>query len=344
MDWPGIAAYLASQGIHVDLSQAPRRLPGGLANHNFLVRCDGAAAVLRRPPDGPLPVGAHDMAREHRVLSRLAVAMPEAPRSLHYCANPSVAGAPFHLLEHRQGVALRGNSVEPLPATEDTGRRLSQMLVDTLAALHAIDPAAVGLETLGRPEGFLARTARGWSERGAAAFEDSCEGADTLRELAGWLELHAPAGEPPRAAVLLHNDFKLDNLLVDTDTLSVTAILDWDMCTRGDPLFDLATLLSYWSEPGDPPCMAQLAQMPSAGPGFLSREAVAQAYAQRTGRPLDAFRFMRVLAMLKLAVVFRQLHNRWRRGEVTDERYAAFGSLAAGLLDFTREVAAGRVF
>jgi aminoglycoside phosphotransferase (APT) family kinase protein len=344
MSWERIARYLGAHGIGLDLSVPPRRLSGGLANHNILVRCDGGWAVLRHPPAGPLPAGAHDMAREHRVLSRLASRLALAPRSLHYCADTAVAGVPFHVLEHREGTALRGDSVAPLADTEDTGQRLSMLLVETLASLHAIAPADVGLETLGRPEGFLARTARGWTERGRAAFEGAAPGSGAMGDIAAWLEAHVPSSDGPREPTLLHNDFKLDNLLIDTKTLSAKAILDWDMCTRGDPLFDLATLLSYWTEPGDPQCMTQLAQMPTRSRGFLTREAVAHDYAERTGRSLAHMRFARVLAMFKLAVVFRQLHNRWRRGEVSDARYADFGELAAGLLEFTRDIAAGRVF
>lgn len=334
LDWTAIARNLAAGGLAMESGFRPRQFASGLANLNFLLRVDGDWAVLRRPPDGPLPPGANDMAREHRILSRLWQALPLAPRSLHLCADPAVAGAPFQILEFRPGIVLRGDSTAPLPAAPETGARLSQMLVETLAAIHAVDPQAVGLETLGRPQGFFARTAAGWIGRAERMADGPL--SPTVAALAQWLD---GAKVPDSAApTLLHNDFKLDNLLVDAATLTPTAVVDWDMGTRGDPLFDLATLLSYWTEPGDPPAMHALAQMPTAGPGFLSRAEAATAYARATGRSLAQLKPYRVLTMLKLGVVFQQLHARHRNGETADPRYAGFGRLADGLFDFTLDI------
>ena len=303
LDWSRIATHLCEHGMALNLDFTPRRFVGGLANINMLVRVDEAWAVLRRPPDGPLPKGAHDMAREHRVLSRLWRALPLAPRSLHYCAEPAVAGAPFQLLEYRAGRSVRGDVVAPLPPTSETGAALSALMLRTLSDIHAVDTTAIGLDDLGRPQGFLVRTAAGWTARAEALGDGN--GSTAYRELCAWLKSQTAADTA--APTLLHNDFKLDNILLRQDTLAPEAVLDWDMATRGDPLFDLATLLSYWAEPGDPPCMAALAQMPTAKPGFLSREEAAQAYARLSGRSLDGFLFARVLAIFKLAVVARQL-------------------------------------
>ena len=140
----------------------------------------------------------------------------------------------------------------------------------------------------------------------------------------------------------MHADFKLDNLILHPQTLEPLALLDWDMSTRGDPLFDLATLLSYWTEAGDPPAMHDLGQMPTAGYGFPSRDEVVQAYASATGRDVSNFAFYRVLCMFKLSVVFMQLHARYRRGATTDPRYRRFGELSHGLLEFTHDLAQGR--
>ncbi len=340
-DWARIGRHLAAEGLALDVRFAPRRFVGGLANLNFLLLlASGAWAVFRRPPPGPLPPGANDMAREHRILQRLWQALPAAPRSFHFCADASIAGAPFQLLEFRAGLTLRGDSLGTLPDEAATGRALSRLLVDGLASIHAVEPAKVGLAELGRPEGFMARTARGWTERAARACGPSL--SPTLRSVADWLERHCAglAGE----VTLLHNDFKLDNLVLDPKTLGLVAVLDWDMGTRGDALFDLASMLSYWSEPGDPECMQRLAQMPTARAGFVSREQAAQAYAQRTGRSLSEFKVYRVMGMFKLGVVFHQLHARFRCGEVTDPRYAPFGELADDLLHFTHLVVQDRVF
>ncbi len=339
-DWKRVGDYLASRGFPLDPAFSPRRFAGGLANLNFLLRLEaGEWVVLRRPPAGPLPPGAHDMAREHRILERLWQQLPLAPRSYHLCEDTDVAGAPFQLLEYRSGITVRGDALAPLPETIATGEALSELLVHGLASIHSVDPAEVGLETLGKPEGFLPRAARGWIAR---AQRVSAEPSATVARLSEWLERHTRGlgGD----GTLLHNDFKLDNLLLDAATLAPVAVLDWDMGTRGDALFDLATMLSYWSEPGDPECMRRLAQMPTARPGFLTREQAAHAYSRVTGRPLADFKVYRVMGMFKLGVVFHQLHSRYRSGEVRDERYAGFGLLADDLLEFTQAIADDKYF
>lgn len=340
-DWDRIFLHLGACGFEIDRNAAPRRFAGGLANLNYLLRLEsGDWVVLRRPPAGPLPPGAHDMAREHRILKDLWVQMPLAPRSYHLCTDLAVAGVPFQLLEFRPGVAVRGDSLAPFADTPQTGQALSQLLVDGLSKLHSVDPAAAGLGTLGKPENFMARGARGWIDRARRVCP--ARNAAVVDPLAAWLEQHTAglAGE----VALLHNDFKLDNLLLNPDTMAPVAVLDWDMGTRGEALFDLATLLSYWSEPGDPHCMQVLAQMPTARPGFMTREQAAAAYSQASGRALAHFKVYRVLAMFKLGVVFHQLHSRFVSGETADPRFAGFGELADGLLDFTRDVAADKYF
>lgn len=339
LDWGAVRAYLAAYGISLDPEPVPRRFTGGLANRNFLVHCKGVPTVLRAPPPGPHPPGAYDMAREHRLLAALPAALPFVPHGLHLCTDPAVIGVPFQLVEYRDGRVIRGAWPPDLAARPGAAAQLAETTIGTLAAIHAVDPHTVGLGDLGRPEGFLGRAVAGWRKRGDAAATP--EAAPLLAELATWLEAHAVPGQTP---TLLHNDFKLDNIVLDPDTLAPVAVLDWDQGTRGDPLFDLATLLSYWSEPGDPPAMRELRQMPTADGGFPSREWAAQRYAALTGRSLHGFRFHRTLAIVKLGVIFLQLHGLFRRGATSDPRYAAFGPLAEGLLLFARDVAHGRVF
>lgn len=335
-----VSAWLEREGGRLDPGVEPRQFAGGLANLNYLIRLSGGWAVLRRPPSGPLPPGANDMVREHRILSRLWRVLPLAPRSLHLCADPTVIGVPFQILEFRSGLTLRGESLAPLPATSDTGARLSAVLVDVLARVHAVDPETIGLGSLGRPEGFFRRQARGWLGRAAGVTAGELPVA-ALR-IADWLDA---CPEPQdRGAVLLHCDCKLDNLLLDPGTLEPTALVDWDMGTRGPAMFDLATTLSYWTEPGDPECMHRLAQMPTAHPGFMTREEVAAAYARRTGRDVSALQPWRVLTILKLAVVFLQLYRRHASGETTDPRYASFRALGHELFAFALDVARGRLF
>ena len=338
-DWPALAAYLAGHGHLLDLDAPPRQFAGGFGNLNYLIRLDGDWAVLRRPPPGPLPPGANDMGRENRVIGGLAPILPLVPKSLHFCADEAVLGRPFLIMDYRPGIVIRGTVPPRYAAIDGLGGRIADMLVDFLAALHAVDPAAAGLADRGRPEGFLDRAVAGWAKRVAVATDD--DPPAVAGELTAWLRGQRVGVQSP---TLLHNDFKLDNMILDADSLDPVAVVDWDMGSRGDPLFDLATLLSYWVEADDPPAMHAIGQMPTAAPGFPGRAAVAQAYARRTGRDLSDFRFYRVLAGFKLGVVFIQLHARFRRGETDDPRFADFGAMGEGLLVFAHDIARGRVF
>lgn len=329
LDEESVARHLARHGMELDRAFGATRLSGGLSNLNYLVQVNGAKAVLRRPPMGELPPGAHDMVREHRVLSRLGEAFPQAPKSFHLCEDPAVIGVPFQLLEYREGLSIRGDKV---PADFDAPMctALSTSLVETLAALHAVDASAVGLGDFGRPEGFYSRTVAGWKRRGGAVTQDEAA-LRTIDTISQWLERQQPTALAP---TILHSDFKLDNCMLGPDG-SITTVLDWDMGTRGDPMMDLATLLSYWTEPDDPQCMHQLAQMPTAQAGFLRRAQVAELYANISGRTIDDLPAWRILAMFKLGVVFLQLHRNWASGIAGDESYAGFARLGIDLLDFT---------
>lgn len=335
LDWQRLAGYLAAQGHALDLESAPRQFSGGLGNLNFLVRVDGQPCVLRRPPFGEVPLGANDMAREHRVLSRLWQAWPLAPRSLHFCGDAAVLGAPFLLMEYRPGLVI-GGRLPPDAQAATAGPALSSMLVSVLASLHAVDAAAIGLGDFGKPAGFLARTAAGWTKRGEAVSAD--HDRTLIREISHWLSERVPPEQP---ATLLHSDFKLDNVVLDPATLEPRAVLDWDMSTRGDPLYDLATLLSYWVEPSDPEPMQRLQQMPTALGGFHSRAQVMAAYTALTGRDLSDFGFHRVLCLFKLGVVFLQLLARFRSGATLDARFGNLEGLGHGILEFTHAVMHG---
>ena len=189
---------------------------------------DGEPSVLRRPPPGPLPPGAYDMAREHRVLSRLWREFPLAPRAFHLCEDPSVLGAPFFLMEYRPGVSIGPELPPGLVGRPAQAARIAADLVDALTGLHRVDPAAVDLDSLGRPHGFLARQVAGWSRRAHLAYDE--RPGRLVRGIVAWLEEHI---EPERAVSLVHNDFKLDNVLLDPERFTPVAVVDWDMCTRG---------------------------------------------------------------------------------------------------------------
>lgn len=338
LDFARLAAYLAGVGLPLDAAEPIRQFGTGMANVNYRLRAGGRMLVLRRPPDGDLPPGAHDMAREHRILSRLWRALPLAPESVHLCEDRNVIGVPFQLIEYRPGLVIKGDDKQHFLGRPEVAAATGRMLVETLVAIHRVEPHAVGLGDLGKPEGFIARAVKGWSGR-AERLELAPATAVVARELADWI-----AGQPIRlrAPTLLHSDFKLDNLIVEPGTLRPVAIVDWDMGTRGDPLFDLATMLSYWAEPGDPACMHDMKQLPTAAPGFPTRNEVVAEYARLTGLDVSDFPALRVLAMFKLAVVLLQLHALWKRGAAKGDDYAAMDRIAHELLLFARDVSAGR--
>jgi aminoglycoside phosphotransferase (APT) family kinase protein len=345
--WPRLAEWLGARGLTVALVPPPRQFAGGMGNLNFLVELDGKAAVLRRPPEGPLPPGGNDMAREYRVLSRLWRVFPLAPRGLLFCDDAAVLGAPFFIMEYRPGIVIRDELAPPIAART---RLISEKLVGILAAFHAVDPKAADLDTLGNPGGFLKRAVEGWIKRCAVASADVYPGKGphaAARDIGEWLARQTP---PAGDVTLLHNDYKLNNIIWDARAaqggpLEPVALLDWDMCTRGDPLFDLATLVSYWIEPSDPQAMHEMGQMPTArAPGWLGRREVVELYARETGRDVSNFHFHRVLTAFKLYVIFLQIYARYCRGTTTDPRIKALGPTADGLVEFAHDVMKGRVF
>ena len=339
LDWAALRRHLSEHGMRLDVEPVPRQFAGGLANLNYLIHLDGHPAVLRRPPMGELPVGAYDMAREFRILSRLPNALPFVPRGLFLGTDPSVIGTQFQIIEYRPGLVIREHIPAELAARPELGSRLSEVLLETLVAIHGLDTAAVGLNDLGRPTGFLGRAVSGWRKRGASALEP---GTETLHaDLGHWLEAHqVPDGVP----AMLHNDFKLNNMILDPRDLSPVAVVDWDQGTRGDPLFDFATLLSYWVQSDDPPALHDIEQMPADEGGFWPRARAVERYAALSGRDMSDFLFHRVLAMYKLGVIFLQLGLRWRSGATTEPRYAGLTGIGTGIVEFAHEIARGRAF
>lgn len=335
-DWTSLEHYLARRGIELGPGP-PRQFAGGYGNLNYLIEIDGEPAVLRRPPAGPLPYGGNDMAREYRILSSLWREYPLAPRAMLFCDEASVLGAPFQIIEYRPGMVIRDTLPPDLAGRPEVGMLLSRQLVETLAALHAVDPAQAGLETLGRPAGFLARTVDGWAARSVAV-------ADLINPLAlsgvvDWLRRRVPADATPS---LIHSDFKLDNMILTPKTLAPVAVIDWDMGTRGDPLWDLAVLLSYWVEPKDPACLHRIRQMPTAQPGFWRRNEILAAYLRLSCREVGDFAFYRVLSLLRSAVVFLQLYDRFRRPPGQNMRCAEFDTLGRELIDHAFEIIRAR--
>lgn len=305
------------------------QFPGGKANLTYLAIAGDVELVVRRPPLGPLAPGSHDMHREFRVLSVLHQVFPAAPRALLHCGDDGVIGAPFVVMERRRGHVIRGAWPQGLDGTVPFRRRVAGNLVDTLAELHLVDFAALGLGDLGRPEGFAGRQVRGWTDRWERARDTDIPAMDEVAR-----RLAADVPEPSRA-VLLHNDFKLDNTMI-SPTGEVVAVLDWDMATLGDPLVDLGTTLSYWG--GDGGMMDLVAADATALGDVMGTAEVAERYALRTGLDLSRLDWYRALGVFRIAVIIQQIYIRYVRGQTSDDRFAGLGGvvppLAASALDF----------
>lgn len=304
-----------------------RQFPRGHSNLTYLVRLGPREMVLRRPPFGSKVKTAHDMGREYQVLSRLHAAYAPAPRALAYCADETMLGAPFYLMERVRGVILRRDPPAGLTVDPATARQLAESFVDNLAELHAVDYAGVGLAGLGKPQGYVQRQVHGWMERYRGSQTHDIPEAE---KIGAWLVAHLPAES---GAALIHNDYKYDNLVLDPqDITRILGVLDWEMCTLGDPLVDLGTALSYWVEAGDPDEMQQIRMGPTTLPGSLTRRELAERYAEKAGRHIAHPSFYYAFGLFKTAVIVQQIYYRYHHGFTRDERFASMHEAARTLL------------
>ncbi len=315
-----LAAYLAGHVEGFRGSLQVEQFAGGHSNLTYLLKTPGQEYVLRRAPLGPVPPKAHDMAREYRVLAALAPVFSKAPRVLHCCTDPALIGAAFYLMERRRGRNYR----EAREITSE-GQAMSQAVVDTLVDLHSIDLASSGLIELGKPAGFVERQVKGWTERWERA---KTEPVPKLDEVVAFLNRATP---PEGTPGVVHNDYKLDNLLFALDEPRVEAVLDWEMTTIGEPLVDLGMSLAYWRVGG-----AHGVSAP--GPdGWLTREQFIGRYGERTGRDLRHLPWHETLGLMKIAVILQQIYFRYIHGQTQDQRFARFGESVRRLGDLAHQ-------
>lgn len=328
-DQERLAEYLDGRLQGAEGEMTVRQFGGGRANLTYLLQFGAQEFVLRRPPLGPVAPGAHDMSREYRVLSRLWRTFPPAPRAFLYCDEGDVIGAPFFVMERKDGVVVREEVPEVFGggADPDTNAALSRVVIDTLAEFHAVDPVECGLDDLGHPPGFLERQVKGWLQRWERARHEHNPLAD---EVGGWLADTLP--DSP-ASTLLHNDWRLDNMAVAPDDPSrCVAVYDWDMATRGDPLCDLGTLLGSWHDPSEVDERAH-SLMPVTSPGWLPRQEAIDRYGVKSGRDVSGMDWYVVFGTWKLGVVLEQIYIRYLHGQTSDERFATMGEGAAKLFE-----------
>ncbi|GAA3397369.1 phosphotransferase family protein [Streptomyces roseoviridis] len=293
-----------------------RLIEGGRSNLTYVVTDGTGRWVVRRPPLGHVLATAHDMKREHRVISALHPTAVPVPKTVVLCEDESVLGAPFYVMEFVEGTPYR-SAGELAPLGPERTRQAVLRLVDTLVDLHAVDPAGVGLEDFGRPEGFLDRQLRRWGKQLAAS---------RGRDLAGIDELHAALGRGlpvSPAPSVVHGDYRLDNVLVGADD-RIRAVLDWEMSTLGDPLTDLGLLIMY-STPLDLPG-SPISTTASAA-GHPTAAELTERYAARSGRDTGALSWYTAFAWFKLAVILEGIHYRYTLGQTVGAGFDRIGEL-----------------
>ncbi|GAA3836912.1 phosphotransferase family protein [Nocardioides panacisoli] len=300
-------------------------IAGGKSNLTYVVTDGAAEWIVRRPPLGHVLATAHDMAREYRVMSALQDTAVPVPRTYALCRDAGVVGAEFYVMERCAGTPYRRAS-ELAELGQARTRTISERLVDTLAALHAVDPESVGLGDFGRPEGFLARQVGRWKKQLDASHSRDLPAADELHRL---LAANVPAES---ATGIVHGDFRLDNVLVDHED-RVTAVLDWEMATLGDPLTDLALMLTYHRLGTGAGDGSGSVSDVSAAPGFLDERAVVERYAQGSERDLSSFGFYLGLAAFKLAAILEGIHYRYLNGQTVGAGFDQIGEAIHPLLD-----------
>jgi aminoglycoside phosphotransferase (APT) family kinase protein len=316
LDFARLQPFLLDQFGHegpVSIEQ----FPSGHSNLTYLLRLGSRELVLRRPPFGSKVRSAHDMAREYRVLSKLHTTYPVAPKALLYCDDPAILNAPFYLMEPIRGMILRRDPPAGLPFPPVTARRLSEAFVDNLARLHQLDYTAIGLADLGKPQGYLERQVKGWIERYHNSKTHDLLEVDLI---SAWLTERMPAGHH---TALIHNDYKYDNLVLDPDDpTKIVGVLDWEMCTLGDPLTDLGTALAYWADPQDSNDLQEIRTAPTTLPGTLTRAQLVERYAAVSGSDPGDMVFYLAFARFKVAVIIQQIYYRYAQGLTQDARFA----------------------
>ncbi len=297
-------------------------LSGGRSNLTYLLTDGTSQWVLRRPPLGHVLATAHDMAREYRMLCALHPTDVPVPEPL-IIAGPEIIGAPFYIMEFARGVVLRDR--EQLDRISAGSNDLATDLVDTLARLHRLDPQAVGLGELGRPQGYLERQLRRWDAQVAASRSRELPDLVDLGErLAGAL----PFG---RSYAIVHGDYRLDNVVVDPVDARVVGVLDWEMATLGDPLTDLASMVVWWD--GFRGLDSPVAAVPGDVPGFPAADTLVEQYAVRTGCDLSEFGWYLGFAFYKIAAIFEGIHYRTQQGLTVGDGFERLGAMVPALID-----------
>jgi aminoglycoside phosphotransferase (APT) family kinase protein len=319
-----LAEYLQNKlgDGNIEISQ----FPSGNSNLTYCVRIGETEYVLRRPPFGNQVKSAHDMSREFNVLEKLSKVYPPAPKPLIYCDDENVIGSEFYLMERRNGLIIRGKSPKNLEDSPELQRKICESFIENLVKLHSLDYKEIGLENLGKPEGYALRQVEGWTKR---YFNAKTDEHVELEKAIEWLNSNVPESH---SATLVHNDYKFDNIMLNPNNLTeVVAVLDWEMTTIGEPLMDLGTTLGYWMSKNVGEQMLSMPFNPRVLMENISRHELVEIYAEKSGRDVSEMLFYYVFGTFKIAVIAQQIYFRYAKGFTKDKRFAAFNHFVNAL-------------
>lgn len=315
----------------IEISQ----FPSGNSNLTYCVKIGAAEYVLRRPPFGNQVKSAHDMSREFNVLTKLSEVYAPAPKPLLYSDDESVIGSEFYLMERRKGLIMRGTAPANLENSPELQRKVVEKFIENFVLLHSLDYKKAGLENLGKPEGYTTRQVEGWTRR---YFNAKTDEHFELEAVIEWLDQNIPESA---GASLVHNDYKFDNVMLDPEDLTkITAVLDWEMTTIGEPLMDFGTTLGYWLPKNAPKEMFHLPANPAVLMQNFSHRDLVEIYAEKSGKDVSEMLFYYVFGTFKIAVIVQQIYARYKKGFTQDKRFAYFdffvsslGKIAASALE-----------
>jgi aminoglycoside phosphotransferase (APT) family kinase protein len=323
----------ALPGSKLEISQ----FSAGHSNLTYQLKVGDWEAVLRRPPLGQVAPKAHDMEREYKILSQLSPIFSVAPRPFLFSNNVDIVGSPFFLMERKKGIVIDTYFPEGIKVTDELCHHLSEVMVEKLVELHAIDYKQTTLAEISKPEGFMERQVHGWIGRFERA---NTEEIDVMESLENWLIDNLPK---KHESAIIHYDYKFNNAMFNEDLSEMVGLFDWEMTTVGDPLADLGVAMSYWNQVDDPKLLIKglgITPVTAIYEGFLTRKEFIELYAKKSGRDISNFNFYLTFAYFKLATIGQQIYYRYKKGQTNDPRFANFNKFVKNLIIHAANVAA----
>lgn len=319
-----LKAFLLDEELIADIHSEcqVQQYSNGYSNLTFLVTVENKEFVLRKPPKGAVKRG-HDMSREYKVLSHLHKGFDKAPKTYSYCDDLEVMGTSFYLMEKMEGIILSNKETKKRSPNAEEFGKIYQSWLNVFKDLHDIDYKSIGLGDLGKPKTYVERQVTNWSKQYLKAATMDLKDAQRVID---WLKVNQPNAYEHS---FIHNDYKYDNVVFKDDTWNeISAVLDWEMCTIGDPLMDLGTSLAYWMRPSDGPG-SMIIPSPTLMDGNPSRNQIVEDYGKRTGRSMDHILFYYVFGLFKIAVIVQQIFYRYHLGLTQNPKFAQLDQACA---------------